>query len=177
MYSNARFVKNKKKTKDLLELPAALYLALSVAVGHRRCIFQSEPVRTHSHSRLVNRRQLQIFSMPNISRASATHRRFPQIASLIIHTARLSLAGTSTDLSPISGICRRFIKTCRRVKNRAKIVQCELGIREFNRKFQLVNLTAYINVHCISGFYITYCKCSIYYHYYIRLILYTIHAD
>ncbi len=130
MYSNAHFVKKKKK-KDLLELPAALYLALSLAVGHRRCIFQSEPVRTHSHSRLVNRRQLQIFSMPNISRAPATHRRFPQIASLIIHTARLSLAGTSTDLPPISGICRRFIKTCRRVKNRAKIVQCELGIRDW----------------------------------------------
>ncbi len=126
VYSNAHFVKKKKKKKNLLELPAALYLALSLAVGHHRCIFQSEPVRTHSHSRLVNRRQLQIFSMPNISRA--THRRFPQIASLIIHTARLSLAGTSTDLPPISGICWRFIKTCRRVKNRAKIVQCELGI-------------------------------------------------
>ncbi len=84
--------KKKKKKKDLLELTAALYLALSLAVGHRRCIFQSEPVRTHSHSRIENRRQLQIFSMPNISRASATHRRFPQIASFIIHTARLSLA-------------------------------------------------------------------------------------
>ncbi len=118
----------KKKKNSLLELPAALYLALSLAVGHRRCIFQSEPVRTHSHSRIENRRQLQIFSMPNISRASATCRGFPQIVSLIIHTARLSLAGTSTDLPPISGICRRFIKTCRRVKNRAKIVQCELGI-------------------------------------------------
>ncbi len=121
--------KKKKKRKDLLELPAALYLALSLAVGHRQCIFQSEPVRTHSHSRIENRRQLQIFSMPNISRESATCRGFPQIASLIIHTARLSLAGTSTDLPPISGICRRFIKTCRRVKNRAKIVQCELGIK------------------------------------------------
>ncbi len=65
---------------------------------------------------------------PDAKYWSATHRRFPQIASLIIHTARLSLAGTSTDLPPISGICRRFIKTCRRVKNRAKIVQCELGI-------------------------------------------------
>ncbi len=100
VYSNARFLKKKEK-KDLLELPAALYLALSLAVGHRRCIFQSEPVRSHSHSRIVNRRQLQIFSMPNISWASVTHRRFPQIASLIIHTARLSLAGTSTDLPPI----------------------------------------------------------------------------
>ncbi len=67
--------------------------------------------------------------MPNILRASATCRRFPQIASLIIHTARLSFAGTSTDLPPISGICQRFIKTCRRVKNWAKIVQCELGIK------------------------------------------------
>ncbi len=36
---------------------------------------------------------------------------------------------TSTDLPPMSGICRRFIKTCRRVKSRAKIVKCELGIR------------------------------------------------
>ncbi len=104
-------LKNKQK-KSLLELPAALYLALSLAVGHRRCIFQSEQVRTHSHSRIENRRQLQIFSVPNISRASATCRGFPQIVSLIIHTARLSLAGTSSDLPPISGICRRFIKTC-----------------------------------------------------------------
>ncbi len=54
----------------------------------------------------------------------------PQIASLIIHTAWLSLAWTSTDLPPMSGICRRFIKTCRRVKNRAKIMQRELGIRQ-----------------------------------------------
>ncbi len=87
-------------------------------------------VRSHSHSRIDNRRQLQIFSMPNILRASATCRRFPQIASLIIHTARLSRAGTSTDFPPISGICWRFMKTCRRVKNRAKIVQCELGIND-----------------------------------------------
>ncbi len=29
-------------------------------------------VRTHSHNRIVNRRQLQIFSMPNISQVSAT---------------------------------------------------------------------------------------------------------
>ncbi len=64
-------------------------------------------VRTHSHSRIVNLQQLQIFSMPNI---------FPQIASLIIHTAWLSLAWTSTDLPPLSGICQRFIITCRRVK-------------------------------------------------------------
>ncbi len=78
-------------------------------------------VRTHSHSRIVNLQQLQIFSMPNI---------FPQIASLIIHTAWLSLAWTSTDLPPLSGICQRFIKTCRRVKNRTKIVQRELGIRQ-----------------------------------------------
>ncbi len=81
------FVKKKKKKKKVLpELPSALYLALSLAVGHHWCIFQSE------HSRIVNCRQLQIFSMPNISRVSVTHRRFPQIASLIIHTARLSLA-------------------------------------------------------------------------------------
>ncbi len=79
-------------------------------------------VRSHSHSsRIVNLQQLQIFSMPNI---------FPQIASLIIHTAWLSLAWTSTNLPPMSGICRRFIKTCRRVKNRAKIMQRELGIRQ-----------------------------------------------
>ncbi len=35
----------------------------------------------------------------------------------------------STDLHLISGICLRFIKTCQRVKNRAKIVQWELGIK------------------------------------------------
>ncbi len=34
-------------------------------------------VRTHSHSRIENRRQLQIFSMPNILRASATCRAIP----------------------------------------------------------------------------------------------------
>ncbi len=44
VYSNAHFV---KKKKDLLELPAALYLALSLAVGHRRCIFS---VRTGQNS-------------------------------------------------------------------------------------------------------------------------------
>ncbi len=85
-------------------------------------------VRTHSHSRIVNRRQLQIFSMPNISQVSATHRRWPQIASLIIQTARLSLAWTSTVLPPKSPICQRL-------KNRAKIVQCELGISVKNIYF------------------------------------------
>ncbi len=75
-------------------------------------------VGTLSHSRIVNRQQLQIFSMPNISRVSATHRRYPQITSLIIHTARLSLAWMSTDLPPMSGICRRFFKTCRWVKSK-----------------------------------------------------------
>ncbi len=65
-------------------------------------------VRTHSHSRIVNR--------------------FPQIASFIVHTARLSLTWTSTDFPPTSGICLQFIKTCRLGKNWAKIVQCELGI-------------------------------------------------
>ncbi len=59
---------------------------------------------------------------------SATHRRFPQITSLIIHTERLSLAWTSTDFPLMSGICRQFFKTCRWVKNRAKIVLCKLGI-------------------------------------------------
>ncbi len=99
-------------------------------------------VRTHLNSRIVNRRQIQIFSMINISRA--THRRFPQITSLIIYTAWLSLAWTSTDLPPISGICRRFIKTCWRVKNRAKIVQCELGIT-LNTVWILI-----LNVTCLS---------------------------
>ncbi len=36
----------KKKKKVLPELPAALYLALSLAVGHRWCIFQSELIPT-----------------------------------------------------------------------------------------------------------------------------------
>ncbi len=102
-----RFVKKKKNV--LPKLRPALCLTLSLAVGHRRCIFQSE-----LSSRIVNLRQLQIFSMPNISRVSATHRRWPQIASLIIHTV-------STDLPLISAICLGFIKTCRRVKNRAKM--------------------------------------------------------
>jgi len=53
-----RSVKKKKK-KVLPELLAALYLALSLAVGHHWCIFS---VRTHSQSRNVNCWQLQIFS-------------------------------------------------------------------------------------------------------------------
>ncbi len=36
----------KKEKKSPPELPAALYLALSLAVGHRRCIFQSELIHT-----------------------------------------------------------------------------------------------------------------------------------
>ncbi len=36
----------KKKKKLVPELPAALYLAFSLAVGHRRCIFQSELIHT-----------------------------------------------------------------------------------------------------------------------------------
>ncbi len=36
-------------------------------------------VRNHSHSRIGNRQQLQIFSMPNISWVSEIHWRFPQI--------------------------------------------------------------------------------------------------
>ncbi len=105
-------------------------ILLSLAEGHHWCIFQSEPIHTaglwYCAIAVI---QLQMFSMPNISRVLATNRRFPQIASLIIHTTRLSLARTSTDLPPMSGICRLFIKTRRWVKNRAKIVQCELGIR------------------------------------------------
>ncbi len=85
-------------------------------------------VRTHFTQQDCESRQVQIFSMPNISQALATHQQFSQIASLIIHTVRLSLAWTSTDLPLISGICRRFHKTCRRVNNLAKIMQCELGI-------------------------------------------------
>ncbi len=95
----------KKKKKSLLELPAALYLALSVAVGLSGCIFQSEQVRTHSHSRIENRRQLQIFSMPNISRASATCRGFPQIVSLIIHMRDCH----SRERAPICLLSRAFV--------------------------------------------------------------------
>ncbi len=62
------------------ELPTALYLALSLAVGHRQYIFQSELI---SNIRILNRRQLQIFSIPNISRASDTSLRS---RLLIIHT-------------------------------------------------------------------------------------------
>ncbi len=111
-------------------------------------------VRTHSHSRTVNRWQLQIFSIPNISQVSATHRQWPQIAFLIIHTARLSLAWTSTDLPSMSGICRQFIKTWRRVKNRAKIVQCELGIsvtetEDPRIKQSIFHCFSYLLHHCI----------------------------
>ncbi len=57
----------RKKKKKHLELPAALYLAL---IGCRSSPMYFS-VRTHSHSRIENRRQLQIFSMPNILHASA----------------------------------------------------------------------------------------------------------
>ncbi len=95
--------------------PQASRSPVSCSLIGCRSLLMYFSVRTHSHSRIVNRQQLQIFSMPNISWASAMHRRFPQIASLIIHTVRLSLPWTSTDLPPISGICLWFIKICRRV--------------------------------------------------------------
>ncbi len=68
------------------------------------CITMYFSVITHSHSRIVNRWQLQIFSKPNISRVWAMYRRFPQIVSLIVHTVRLSLAWT--------GVCTRCIREC-----------------------------------------------------------------
>ncbi len=117
-----------KKKKEKKRPPRTSRCPVSCSLIGCRSSLMYFSVRTHSHSRIVNRRQLQIFSMPNISQASATHLRFPQITSLIIHTARLSLAWTSTDLPPISGICLWFIKTCRWVKNLSKIVQYELGI-------------------------------------------------
>ncbi len=52
----------KSKIKVLPQFPAALYLALSLVVGQRRCILQSELI---SHSRIWSCRQVQIFSMPN----------------------------------------------------------------------------------------------------------------
>ncbi len=39
-------IANKRKKRNFPELPAALYLALSLAVGHRRCMFQSELIHT-----------------------------------------------------------------------------------------------------------------------------------
>ncbi len=121
--ANVKSVKKKKSPPRASRCPVSCSF-----IGCRSSLMHFS-VRTHSPSRIVNHRQLQIFSLANISRVSAMHRRFPQITSLIIHTAWLSLAWTSTDLPPFSGICQRFIKTSRRVKNRAKIVQCELGIR------------------------------------------------
>ncbi len=96
--------KKKKKEKPLRTTSCPVSCSL---IGCRSSPMYFS-VRTHSHSRIENRP--------------------PQIASLIIHTARMSRAGTSADFPPISGICRRFIKTCRRVKNRTETVQCELGI-------------------------------------------------
>ncbi len=82
-----RFVKKKKKSP-----PRTSRCPVSCPLIGCRSSPMYFSVITHSQSRIVNCRQLQIFSMPNISRTLATHRRFPQIASLIIHTARLSLA-------------------------------------------------------------------------------------
>ncbi len=63
--------------------------------------------------------QVQIFSMPNILRMSATRWRFSMIASLKIHTAWLSRMWTSTDL-PCFSLCewKSGLKSCK----------CELGI-------------------------------------------------
>ncbi len=46
LYIIILFKKKRKKRKNHFELPAALYLALSLAVGHCQCIFQSELIHT-----------------------------------------------------------------------------------------------------------------------------------
>ncbi len=101
--------------KNTKSLPRVSRRSLSLAVGHRWCMFQSELI--HTAGLWISSRYLacQIFHRC---------RRFPQIASLIIDTAWFSLAWTSNDFPPISCICLRFIKTCRRMKNRT----CEFGI-------------------------------------------------
>ncbi len=115
----------KKKKSFLSRCPASCSL-----IGCRSSSLMYYSVRTHSHSRIVNRRQIQIFIMPNISTVLATYWRFPQIVSLIVYTVQFSLVWTSTDLPQMSDIFRWFIKTCQWVKHWAKIVQCELGIND-----------------------------------------------
>ncbi len=92
--------------------------------------------RTHSHSRIVNRRQLQIFSMPNISRASAilSDRIFDNSHCVIV--TRGNEHRFASDFGHLLAISQ---KTCRRVKIRAKIMQCELGIRQFKNVFVKVS--------------------------------------
>ncbi len=84
------------------KLPAALYLALSLAIGHHWCIFQSELI---SH---------QVFNMQNIS--WMMRRWFFQITSLIIHTTWLSLAWMSTqfvhDFAKPVGRGKLGLKSC-----------------------------------------------------------------
>lgn len=63
----------------LLQIFDSTELALSLAVGCRRH-FQSKPI---SHCRTVSHWQGQIFSMPNISRASQCIDTSSQIASFI----------------------------------------------------------------------------------------------
>ncbi len=108
----------------LPELPTALSLALSFAVGHHRCIFQSELIHTAGLWIADSSRYLacQIFHRGHDGDA------FPQPASLIIHTARLSLVWMATDLPPVSGICRRFIKTCLQVKIGLKSCSVNLAL-------------------------------------------------
>ncbi len=108
-------VNQKKKKKKAPPWASGCPVSCSL-IGCRSSLMYFS-VRTHSHSRIVNRRQLQILACQI----------FP--GRRIIHTARLSLAWMGTDLPPISGICLQFIKTYRQVKNRAKIVQCELAIK------------------------------------------------
>ncbi len=76
-----------------------IYMYLALSLAVGRCIFQSELILS---------------------------------AGLILSDRvfdNLSIPWTSTNLPLISAICLWFRKTCRRVKIRAKIIQCELGIK------------------------------------------------
>lgn len=81
--------------------PTALYLALSLAVGHCQCSFQSEHF---SHSRILNRRQVQIFSTPN----TVSHRTRRLVDdSLRSHLCSYTLRDChSREWAPI---CRAFV--------------------------------------------------------------------
>ncbi len=138
----------------------SLYLALSLAVGHRNVFFSQNSFQTAGFWIADRSRYLacQIFHR---------HRQFSQIMSLIIHIAWLSLMWTSTDLPPISGICQQFHKTCRRVKIGAKIVQCALGI---SRRWLLSSSSSfplwmpsadYCHLLVWEGYVIS-CKCRVY---------------
>ncbi len=117
------FVKNRRPPR-VPELAAALYLALSLAVGHHWCIFQSELIHTAG---------LWIATAPDIKHAKylsgvsdtsamTSDRVFDNShCAIVTHVNKHRFA---SDVRHLSAIYQNLPAS----KKSAKIVQCELGI-------------------------------------------------